>query len=159
MTVVSEPAAPAAAVAVAPAEVASPTGTIPVTPVGTAPPAAPLPDTPAPWRFEPVVAGLAVWAAGFAFLMLRLLAGVALLRRWTRRAEPVADPLWLASLERAAPGRNRIHLVVGDLDAELERLRGAGVEPLGEVVAGPGGRQFLVADPAGNLVELFEPGS
>ena len=61
--------------------------------------------------------------------------------------------------ELAGPGRNRIHLVVGDLDAELARLREAGVEPLGEVVAGPGGRQFLVADPAGNPVEVFEPAS
>jgi hypothetical protein len=24
-------------------------------------------------------------------------------------------------------------------------------------VSGPGGRQFLIADPAGNLVELFQP--
>jgi catechol 2,3-dioxygenase-like lactoylglutathione lyase family enzyme len=61
--------------------------------------------------------------------------------------------------ELAGPGRNRIHLVVDDLDAELERLRRAGVLPLGEVVAGPGGRQFLVTDPAGNLVEVFEPAS
>ncbi|HEX5919762.1 MAG TPA: VOC family protein [Nocardioides sp.] len=61
--------------------------------------------------------------------------------------------------ELAGPGRNRIHLVVGDLDAELERLKAAGVPPLGDVVAGPGGRQFLVADPAGNPVEVFEPAS
>jgi predicted enzyme related to lactoylglutathione lyase len=61
--------------------------------------------------------------------------------------------------ELAGPGRNRIHLVVADLDAELVRLREAGVEPLGEVVAGPGGRQVLVVDPAGNPVEVFEPAS
>ena len=61
--------------------------------------------------------------------------------------------------ELAGPGRNRIHLVVDDLDVELERLREAGVQPLGDVVAGPGGRQFLVADPAGNPVEVFEPAS
>ena len=59
----------------------------------------------------------------------------------------------------AGLGRNRIHLAVADLDAELARLREAGVEPLGDVVAGPGGRQFLVADPAGNPVEVFEPAS
>lgn len=58
----------------------------------------------------------------------------------------------------AVPGR-RIHLVVDDLDAYADRLRAAGVDPLGDVVEGPGGRQFLVADPAGNLVELFEPAS
>ena len=55
------------------------------------------------------------------------------------------------------PGRNRIHLVVGDVDAEVGQLRAAGVSLRSEVVSGPGGRQVLVADPAGNLVELFEP--
>ena len=61
--------------------------------------------------------------------------------------------------ELSGPRRNRIHLVVGDLDAELARLREAGVDPLSDVVAGPGGRQFLVTDPAGNPVEVFEPAS
>lgn len=59
--------------------------------------------------------------------------------------------------ESAGPGRNRIHLVVGDLDAEIARLRGAGIEFRSDVVAGPGGRQILLADPAGNLIELFQP--
>ncbi|MEU4520619.1 VOC family protein [Amycolatopsis sp. NPDC024027] len=59
--------------------------------------------------------------------------------------------------ESAAAGRNRIHLVVADLDAEIARLTGAGVAFRTEVVSGPGGRQVLLADPAGNLVELFQP--
>lgn len=59
--------------------------------------------------------------------------------------------------DAAAAGRNRIHLVVDDLDAEVDRLRGAGLGFRSEVVAGPGGRQILLADPAGNLVELFQP--
>lgn len=59
--------------------------------------------------------------------------------------------------EESAPGRNRIHLVVDDLDGHVDRLRAAGVTLRSEVVEGPGGRQFLVADPAGNLVEVFEP--
>lgn len=54
-------------------------------------------------------------------------------------------------------GRNRIHLVVDDLAAEVDRLREAGVPLRSEEVSGPGGRQVLVADPAGNLVELFQP--
>ncbi|HVK21059.1 MAG TPA: VOC family protein [Actinokineospora sp.] len=58
--------------------------------------------------------------------------------------------------DAATPGRNRIHLITDDLDAEITRLRGEGVSFLGEVVAGPGGRQILLADPAGNLVELFQ---
>jgi len=57
----------------------------------------------------------------------------------------------------SGPGRNRIHLLLGDLDGEIDRLRGAGVSFLSDVVSGPGGRQILVADPAGNLIELFEP--
>ena len=54
-------------------------------------------------------------------------------------------------------GRNRIHLVVDDLDAEVSRLRDAGLSFRSDVVAGPGGRQILLADPAGNLIELFQP--
>ncbi|MBQ1049673.1 VOC family protein [Micromonospora sp. C51] len=57
----------------------------------------------------------------------------------------------------AAAGHNRIHLVVDDLDAEIDRLRGAGVSFRSELVSGPGGRQILLADPAGNLIELFQP--
>ncbi|MEU5260273.1 VOC family protein [Amycolatopsis sp. NPDC021455] len=59
--------------------------------------------------------------------------------------------------DSSAAGRNRIHLVVADLDAEITRLAGAGVAFRTEVVSGPGGRQILLADPAGNLVELFQP--
>jgi catechol 2,3-dioxygenase-like lactoylglutathione lyase family enzyme len=59
--------------------------------------------------------------------------------------------------EAAAPGRNRIHLVVDSLDTEIERLRGNGVSFRSDEVAGPGGRQILLADPAGNLIELFQP--
>jgi len=58
--------------------------------------------------------------------------------------------------DAAHPGRNRIHLVVDDLDAEIAGLREAGVGFRSEVVAGPGGRQILLEDPAGNLVELFQ---
>jgi catechol 2,3-dioxygenase-like lactoylglutathione lyase family enzyme len=55
------------------------------------------------------------------------------------------------------PGRNRIHLLVDDLADEVDRLRASGVPLCGDVVTGPGGQQVLVADPDGNLVELFEP--
>jgi catechol 2,3-dioxygenase-like lactoylglutathione lyase family enzyme len=59
--------------------------------------------------------------------------------------------------DAAGAGRNRIHLVVADLDAEIGRLRTAGVSFCGEPISGPGGRQILILDPAGNLVELFQP--
>lgn len=57
----------------------------------------------------------------------------------------------------AAAGRNRIHLVLDDFDSEVDDLREAGLSFVSDVVSGPGGRQILLADPAGNLVELFEP--
>ena len=58
--------------------------------------------------------------------------------------------------DSATPGRNRIHLIFDDLDAEIARLRAAGLTFRSELVSGPGGRQILVADPSGNLVELFQ---
>jgi catechol 2,3-dioxygenase-like lactoylglutathione lyase family enzyme len=57
----------------------------------------------------------------------------------------------------APGGWNRIHLIVPDLDGEVERLRRAGVSFRNEIVSGPGGRQILLDDPSGNAVELFEP--
>ena len=54
-------------------------------------------------------------------------------------------------------GWNRIHFVYSDLDAEITRLRAEGVPFRNDVVAGPGGRQTLVQDPSGNLIELFQP--
>ena len=59
--------------------------------------------------------------------------------------------------DATAAGRNRIHLTVDDLDAEVARLRGVGLPFRSDVVAGPGGRQILLADPAGNLIDLFQP--
>ena len=59
--------------------------------------------------------------------------------------------------DAATAGRNRIHLIVDDLDAEIARLADAGVSFRSDLVAGPGGRQILLADPAGNLIELFQP--
>jgi catechol 2,3-dioxygenase-like lactoylglutathione lyase family enzyme len=56
-----------------------------------------------------------------------------------------------------SPGRNRIHLIVDDLDTEIDRLRGSGLQFRSQLVSGPGGRQILLADPAGNLIELFQP--
>ena len=54
-------------------------------------------------------------------------------------------------------GWNRVQLTVEDLDAVVDRLRSAGVGFRSGVVEGQGGRQALVSDPSGNLVELFEP--
>jgi catechol 2,3-dioxygenase-like lactoylglutathione lyase family enzyme len=59
--------------------------------------------------------------------------------------------------DAATAGRNRIHLIVDDLDASIERLRDAGLLFRSDLITGPGGRQILLADPDGNLIELFEP--
>jgi catechol 2,3-dioxygenase-like lactoylglutathione lyase family enzyme len=56
-------------------------------------------------------------------------------------------------------GRNRIHLIVADLRAEIDRLTAAGIAFGSDIVTGPGGQQILIHDPAGNLIELFQPAS
>jgi catechol 2,3-dioxygenase-like lactoylglutathione lyase family enzyme len=62
--------------------------------------------------------------------------------------------------EKPHPGGwNRIHFVVADLQSEIDRLKGEGVTFRNEVVTGPGGSQVLAQDPAGNLIELFQPAS
>lgn len=59
--------------------------------------------------------------------------------------------------DASAAGRNRIHLVVDDLGSEVDRLTAAGTTFRSDIVSGPGGQQILIDDPAGNLVELFQP--
>jgi predicted enzyme related to lactoylglutathione lyase len=54
-------------------------------------------------------------------------------------------------------GWNRFQVVVADLDATVERLAAHGARFRGGIVEGPGGRQILIEDPAGNPVELFQP--
>jgi catechol 2,3-dioxygenase-like lactoylglutathione lyase family enzyme len=64
----------------------------------------------------------------------------------------------MADGETPGPGGwNRIHLIVADIDSEVARLRDAGLTFRNEVVTGPGGRQVLLVDPSGNLIELFQP--
>ncbi|MDQ3935308.1 MAG: VOC family protein [Actinomycetota bacterium] len=57
----------------------------------------------------------------------------------------------------APGGWNRIHFVVEDIAAEVQRLRDAGVSFRNEIVTGPGGQQILLDDPSGNPIELFQP--
>jgi catechol 2,3-dioxygenase-like lactoylglutathione lyase family enzyme len=54
-------------------------------------------------------------------------------------------------------GWNRVHFIVDDIAAEVERLRSDGVKFRNDIVSGPGGQQILLEDPAGNPIELFEP--
>ena len=55
-------------------------------------------------------------------------------------------------------GWNRILVEVSDIQAEVARLRAAGVKfRRDDIVTGPGGSQIWIVDPSGNLIELFQP--
>ena len=54
-------------------------------------------------------------------------------------------------------GWNRIQLVVEDLAGLHQGLQAKGLRFKSGIVEGQGGNQVLLEDPAGNLVELFEP--
>jgi catechol 2,3-dioxygenase-like lactoylglutathione lyase family enzyme len=54
-------------------------------------------------------------------------------------------------------GWNRIHFIVDDIDAEVDRLRNDGASFRNDIIEGPGGKQILLQDPSGNVVELFQP--
>src|SRR5258707_9478533 len=78
--------------------------------------------------------------------------------------------LWLAgpnaSASRPMPdgrnpepgGWNRFVIETDDLDALVSSLRASGATFRNDIVTGPGGRQILVEDPSGNVVELFQAG-
>ena len=57
----------------------------------------------------------------------------------------------------AAGGWNRIQLIVTDIGAEVARLRAAGLKFRNDIVSGPGGKQIVLDDPAGNPIEIFQP--
>jgi catechol 2,3-dioxygenase-like lactoylglutathione lyase family enzyme len=64
----------------------------------------------------------------------------------------------MADGEQPRPGGwNRIHFITDDLEGEITRLRDSGVRFRNDVVTGPAGSQILAIDPAGNIVELFQP--
>ncbi len=77
--------------------------------------------------------------------------------------------LWLAgpksSAARAMPdgrrpepgGWNRFVVEVDDLGSRVAALKQAGLRFRNDIVTGPGGKQILLEDPDGNVVELFEP--
>ncbi|HET6987047.1 MAG TPA: VOC family protein [Kribbella sp.] len=54
-------------------------------------------------------------------------------------------------------GWNRFALEVADVESVVETLRNDGVRLRTAVITGVGGKQALVEDPSGNLIELFEP--
>ncbi|HET7653477.1 MAG TPA: VOC family protein [Acidimicrobiales bacterium] len=54
-------------------------------------------------------------------------------------------------------GWNRIHFIVDDIEGEVTRLRSDGARFRNDILEGPGGKQILLEDPSGNVVELFQP--
>jgi catechol 2,3-dioxygenase-like lactoylglutathione lyase family enzyme len=54
-------------------------------------------------------------------------------------------------------GWNRFAIEVDDLEATVNRLREAGAHFRNDIVTGVGGKQVLLQDPSGNLIELFQP--
>ena len=64
----------------------------------------------------------------------------------------------MPSGEQQTPGGwNRIHLVIDDLDGMVGKLKAAGANFRNNIVQGTGGKQILLEDPSGNLIELFQP--
>jgi|SRR3982751_1543059 predicted enzyme related to lactoylglutathione lyase len=60
--------------------------------------------------------------------------------------------------KQPAPGGwNRIQIEIEDLETRVTDLKRAGAKFRNEIVQGNGGKQILLEDPAGNLIELFEP--
>ena len=56
-------------------------------------------------------------------------------------------------------GWNRFVVEVSDLPSRVASMKQAGARFRNDVVVGPGGKQILVEDPSGNVIELFEPAS
>ena len=76
--------------------------------------------------------------------------------------------LWLAGPQSSAArpmpdgrrpepgGWNRFVIELEGIETRVEEMKSAGLRFRSEVVKGPGGKQILLEDPDGNVVELFE---
>jgi catechol 2,3-dioxygenase-like lactoylglutathione lyase family enzyme len=56
----------------------------------------------------------------------------------------------------APGGWNRFHLEVEDLEAVIGELKSKKARFRNEIVTAPAGKQILLIDPSGNLIELFQ---
>lgn len=56
----------------------------------------------------------------------------------------------------APGGWNRIQLIVDNLETTVKELKSKGATFRNEIVTGVGGKQILLQDPSGNLIELFQ---
>ena len=71
--------------------------------------------------------------------------------RVTSARRPLAD-----GRQPAPGGWNRLVIEVEDLDTTIASLEATGARFRSAPITGPGGRQVLADDPAGNPIELFE---
>jgi catechol 2,3-dioxygenase-like lactoylglutathione lyase family enzyme len=79
------------------------------------------------------------------------------LRLWLSGPQSSAARPMPDGAQPVAGGWNRFVIEVDDIEAEVARLQGEGVEFRNDIVRGPGGAQVVIEDPAGNPVELFQP--
>lgn len=70
----------------------------------------------------------------------------------TSAAKPMPD-----GRQPTPGGWNRLVIEVADLETLVASLKAAGLKFRNEIIEGPGGKQILAEDPAGNPLELFEP--
>jgi len=98
--------------------------------------------------------------------------GFTLVERWGKAFAMVARDgvtVWLSGPESSAArpmpdgrqpgpgGWNRFVVELRDLESRVASMKRDGVAFRNEIVTGPGGKQILVEDGCGNVVELFEP--
>jgi len=99
--------------------------------------------------------------------------GFSLVQRWGKPFAMVAlgdVTLWLSGPESSAArpmpdgrkpapgGWTRVVVEVADLESKVSAMKETGAAFRNEIVTGPGGKQILVEDGCGNVVELFQPG-
>jgi hypothetical protein len=53
-------------------------------------------------------------------------------------------------------GWNRFVIELDAIESRVQQMKAAGLHFRNDVVKGPGGKQILLEDPDGNVVELFE---
>ncbi|HMI30399.1 MAG TPA: VOC family protein [Candidatus Limnocylindrales bacterium] len=98
--------------------------------------------------------------------------GFSLAERWGKAIAMVALgdlTLWLSGPESSAArpmpdgrkpepgGWNRVVVQMTDLESKVSAMKKSGAAFRNEIVTGPGGKQILVEDGCGNVVELFQP--
>jgi catechol 2,3-dioxygenase-like lactoylglutathione lyase family enzyme len=98
--------------------------------------------------------------------------GFTLAERWGKAFAMVSHDgvtLWLSGPESSAArpmpdgrkpepgGWNRLVVEVADLESRVAMMKREGIVFRNDIVTGPGGKQVLVEDGCGNVVELFQP--